>query len=57
MKSLFETESLTEIKNRINTLSPKNERKWGKMEVDQMLNHCQHPLNVSLGKGNIKKQF
>ncbi len=57
MKSLFETESFTEIKNRLDTLTPANERKWGKMDISQMLNHCQHPLNVSLRKGNIKKQF
>lgn len=57
MKSLFETESFTAIKNRLNTLKPENERKWGKMEIGQMLNHCQHPLNVSLGKGTIKKQY
>lgn len=57
MKSLFETEPLTEIKNRLNMLTSRSERKWGKMHVGQMLNHCQHPLNVSLGKGNIKKQF
>lgn len=57
MKSLLDTESLTEIKNRLNTLSLESERKWGKMDVAQMLHHCQHPLNVSLGKGNVKKQF
>lgn len=57
MNSLFETDSFTQIKNRLNALAPSSERKWGKMEVAQMLRHCQHPLNVSLGKGNIKKQF
>jgi len=57
MRSLFETESWNEIKNRLNTLNLESERKWGKMDISQMLHHCQHPLNVSLGKGNIKKQF
>ena len=57
MKSLFETESLKEIKDRFNTLTPESQRKWGKMDVSQMLHHCQLPLNISLGKGNIKKQF
>lgn len=57
MKSLFENKSYSEIKERINNLTENSERKWGKMAVDQMLYHCQQPLNVSLGKGNIKKQF
>ncbi|MDN3724325.1 DUF1569 domain-containing protein [Aequorivita sp. SDUM287046] len=57
MKSLLEAEPLAEIKTRLNALTPISERKWGKMEVAQMLHHCQHPLNVSLGKGNVKKQF
>ena len=57
MKSLFETESLAEIKNRLNSLTPATERKWGKMDIGQMLNHCQQPLNVSLGKSNLKKQY
>src|SRR5690606_5204213 len=57
MKSLFETESWHEIKNRLNTLSLESERKWGTMDVAQMLHHCQHTLQISLGKGNIKRQF
>lgn len=57
MKSLFDTESLAEINRRLNNLTSESQRNWGKMDVAQMLNHCQHPLNVSLEKGNIKKQF
>ena len=57
MKSLFDAETFSETRNRIGTLSENSERQWGKMTVGQMLHHCQQPLNVSLGKGNIKKQF
>ncbi len=57
MKSLFETESWKEIKDRLNKLTSESPRKWGKMDVSQMLYHCQLPLNISLGKGNMKKQF
>lgn len=57
MKSLFEAESLKEIKKRLNTLTAESQRKWGKMDVSQMLHHCQLPLKISLGKGNMKKQF
>ncbi len=57
MKSLFNEEPYAEIKKRINMLKPNSERKWGKMDIGQALHHCQQPLNVSLGKGNIKKQY
>ncbi len=57
MKSLFNSEAHSEIKNRLNQLTPESERKWGKMDVGQMVFHCQQPLNVSLGKGNIQKKF
>ncbi len=57
MKSLFDEEALSEIKQRLNTLNANSERKWGKMNVGQMAYHCQQPLNLALGKGNIKKQF
>ncbi len=57
MKSLFENEAYSEIKERLNELTKESVGKWGKMDVAQMLHHCQQPLNVSLGKGNLKKQF
>ena len=55
MKSLFDSETRTEILNRIDKLSESSEREWGKMEVGQMLHHCQFPLKVALGKHTIKK--
>ncbi|CAM3288592.1 DUF1569 domain-containing protein [Aequorivita lipolytica] len=57
MKSLFDDEAYTEIKKRLKTLNSESERKWGKMDIGQALHHCQQPLNVSLGKGDVKKQF
>lgn len=57
MKSLFDDQAYSEIKKRLNALSLESERKWGRMDVGQMLYHCQQPLNISLGKSNIKKQF
>mgnify|MGYP003640013659 CR=1 FL=1 len=50
MKSLFETETITEIRNRINKLSEDSERQWGKMTVGQCMHHCQGPLNIMLEK-------
>lgn len=50
MKSLFETETLTEIEQRILSLTPNNQKKWGTMQVSQMLKHCQVPLEIAMGK-------
>lgn len=55
MKSLFNTEAHAEILSRIDKLSESTQRQWGKMEVGQMLYHCQFPLKVALGKLTIKK--
>lgn len=57
MKSLFEPEAYSEIKNRIDVLSENSERQWGKMSIGQMLKHCQEPLNIALEKEKVKKQF
>ena len=40
MKDIFNKTVSEEIINRINSLKPNSERKWGKMTVDQMLAHC-----------------
>ncbi|NDV16464.1 DUF1569 domain-containing protein [Muricauda sp. TY007] len=52
MKSLFNTEAHKEIVSRIDQLSESSKRQWGKMEVGQMLHHCQYPLKISLGRHN-----
>lgn len=52
MKSLFDTEAYSEIRNRINKLSEDSQKKWGKMSIGQMLHHCQGTLNIMLGKGD-----
>ena len=50
MKSLFDQEAFNEIKNRLSDLTSDAERQWGKMTVDQMVHHCQGPLNIILEK-------
>lgn len=57
MKSLFDGNTLTEIRDRLNLLNPKSQALWGKMDVGQMLAHCQQPLLVSLGRGQLKPRF
>ncbi len=46
MKSIFEKEALEEILIRIGQLQPNAERQWGKMNVEQMLAHCNQAMLV-----------
>ena len=59
MKSLFDIETFSETKNRLNKLSENSEKQWGKMTVGQMLHHCQGPLNIMLEKNDygLKPNF
>lgn len=57
MKSLFDQSSLEEIERRINQLTPDSQRRWGKMEVDQMLAHCVKPLKVASNETKIPRLF
>ncbi|MCW3077867.1 MAG: hypothetical protein JWO32_2476 [Bacteroidetes bacterium] len=49
MKSLFNWLDAEEFINRINKLSPSTPALWGKMDVAQMLHHCQKPLEIASG--------
>ena len=57
LKSLFDPTVKEEIITRINSLKPATQRKWGKMDVAQMLAHCKAPMGVPLGKHNLKGNF
>ncbi|WP_111685512.1 DUF1569 domain-containing protein [Winogradskyella tangerina] len=50
MKSFFEDGVYDEITSRINQLNKDTQPVWGKMNVGQMLYHCQMPLNIILEK-------
>ena len=50
MKNLFQKETVDEILNRINKLTPATQRQWGKMNVDQMLAHCSVGLQTATGE-------
>lgn len=54
LKNLFDPAVKQEVIARINTLRPATQRKWGKMEVAQMLAHLQAPLGVPMGKHTLK---
>ncbi len=57
MKSLFNKADNQEIINRINTLTATSQAQWGKMNVGQMLTHCQEPLRVAYGDFKLKRSF
>ena len=57
VKNLFEPAVKQEIIGRINKLTPGSQRQWGKMDVAQMLAHCQMPLGVAVGKHTLKGSF
>ena len=50
MKSIFEESAYNEIKSRLGNLNGNAEANWGKMNVGQMVWHCQGPLNIILEK-------
>ncbi len=54
MKSIFEESSYNELVNRINQVTPDAQAKWGKMNVGQMMHHCQKAFEIPLGKATIK---
>lgn len=57
IKNLYDASVKQEIIERINKLSPDSQRKWGKMDVAQMLAHLQKQIEVAYGtrivKGNL----
>jgi hypothetical protein len=54
LKDLFDPAVKQEVIGRINQLRPATQRKWGKMDVAQMLAHLQAPLGVPMGKHQLK---
>jgi hypothetical protein len=50
MKSFFEEGVYDELSSRLNKLNKDTSATWGKMDVAQMLHHCQMPLNIILEK-------
>ena len=54
VKNIFDTSVKQEIIDRINKLTPESQRKWGKMDMAQMLMHCRLPLEVVMGQRILK---
>lgn len=49
IKNLFEPAVKQDIVARIHKLTPQSRSRWGRMNVAQMLAHCQKPIEVALG--------
>jgi hypothetical protein len=50
MESLFEKQTSQRFIDRIHLLTPQTQSQWGRMNVAQMLAHCQVPLKVASGE-------
>lgn len=57
MDSLFNSESQQTVINRINNLNENSQAIWGKMNVGQMLSHCQKPLEVANGSLTLNSKI
>lgn len=54
-ESLFEPRGLAAMLARVDALRHDSARQWGKMDVAQMLAHCQQPLRVALGELPLRR--
>jgi hypothetical protein len=50
MKNLFEPTDINGIRKRMARLRPDSQRRWGKMNVGQMLAHCSAAIEMAEGK-------
>jgi hypothetical protein len=50
MKNLFDAGIADEIRQRIHSITPATTPRWGKMNIAQMLAHCQRPMEMALGE-------
>jgi hypothetical protein len=57
MKSLYEAAAVEEIKQRLDALTPANERLWGKMNAPQMLAHCSLAMEMAQGDRTPRRVF
>jgi hypothetical protein len=53
--SLFRPDGLARVLARVDALRADSVRQWGKMDVAQMLAHCQRPLQVALGELPLRR--
>lgn len=57
MQSLYNKTAYDEIISRLNQLTPNTGRKWGKMEVAQMMAHCSEAFKIPLANHAYPRMF
>lgn len=57
MKSLFDTATANEIKQRIGQLGPTSVRQWGKMSPAQAMAHCATAMEWAVGERTEPRMF
>ena len=57
MNSIFDQSTNDAFIKRINLLNEDSKPLWGKMNVSQMLSHCQAPIDLALGNLKLKSNF
>jgi hypothetical protein len=57
MNNLFDESDVAGILSRIDKLTPEAKREWGKMNVSQMLAHCNAALSTASGADFPKRLF
>ena len=55
--TLFNEPDVSEMIKRIDRLTPAIKNQWGKMNVGQMLAHCNKSLETAMGGNNIPRLF
>jgi hypothetical protein len=57
MNNLFNPSNVSEILERVEKLTPDTQRQWGKMNVAQMMEHCNVSLETAMGHNIVKGPF
>src|SRR6185312_11781660 len=57
METLFETTSVNKILTRIEMLTPVTPRRWGKMNVAQMMAHCAECMEMAMGNKKVQRSL
>jgi Protein of unknown function (DUF1569) len=57
MKSLFDTATAAQIKERIGRLQPSSQRQWGKMSAAQAVAHCATTMEWAVGDSFAPRMF
>ena len=57
MKTIFDSDTLEELFDRLGKLTPDAERQWGKMSPAQMMEHTARALEMATGQKPMQQAF